>query len=262
MCLPFSLLSFFAAHLNRPFKNKFTCDNSAVFLLLLFCLKGQGVAAEQLSCLLEPSQTISLSSSVTGVVKAVHVDRGDAIKKGQVLFTLDNATEKASLETYRVRMEFAQHKLARNEKMFADQLLSDFAYDEAITEHTLARLAMNEAQVKLDKRAVRSPIDGQVVRRDIEPGEYVGEAPVMQLVALDSIYAEAVLRAQYYGKISEGMEVDLQVLAAPQSSHRAKVVRIDPVIDGASGTFGVRLALDNRQRKITAGLKCQVDFAL
>jgi len=72
-------------------------------------------AAAGFECLIEPSQVIELRASVDGVIAAVHVQRGDVLRKGQVLVELQSAAEKVAVESarYRAQME-GQITTARN----------------------------------------------------------------------------------------------------------------------------------------------------
>lgn len=226
----------------------------------------QQVAAQsesELSCLLEPSSETQLSSPVTGVVSKVNTERGARVQKGQVLVSLESELDRASLKTAKARSEFAERKLERNRALLEKELLSDFERDELVTEHQLAQLSVQEAQVRLRQRDIRSPISGVVIRRLVSVGEYVGADPVMELVSLNPLYAEVVMRADRYGQIHEGMKVDVALqgsAAASDSAVRGVVTVVDRVIDAASSTFGFRVQVDNPDLKLPAGLKCHIVF--
>ena len=55
------------------------------------------VADESFDCVIEPQQTVKLSSAVAGVIREVAVDRGDTVKKGQVVARLEAGVEEANL---------------------------------------------------------------------------------------------------------------------------------------------------------------------
>ena len=121
---------------------------------------------------------------------------------------------------------------------------------------------MGQTQAMLAQKTIRSPLTGVVVDTFLDPGEYVGEEPVLQVVQLDPLYVEAVVPAEYHGQIKAGATA-LVTLASPlNSSHRARVEIVDLVLDAASNTFGVRLQLDNPDYLLPAGLKCSVNFEL
>lgn len=219
----------------------------------------------QLSCLLEPSSETKLSSPVSGVVAHVTAERGGKVRKGQEVLALESELDKASLKSAKARAEFAARKLERNRRLLEQELLSDFERDELVTEHQLALLAVGEAQSRLKQRSLKSPIDGVVVKRHVSVGEYVGTDPVMELVALNPLHAEVIMRAAQYGEIKEGMKLgvlinDPAVSETGAVRHEGVVTVVDRVIDAASSTFGFRVKVENSNLALPAGLKCSIEF--
>jgi membrane fusion protein (multidrug efflux system) len=209
-----------------------------------------------LSCLLEPSSQVKVSSPVPGVVKTLSSERGARVKKGQEIMTLQNGVEKAALAIAQAKAEFSRRKYERNGELLRKGLLSGYERDELLIEKKLGELAVREAQERLKQRTIRSPINGFVVNRYISVGELVGEEPVMELVALNPLHAELVLRGDYYGSIKEGIQVSIEV-SGISGKYRGTVTIVDQVIDAASGTFGVQVQLSNDDFALPAGLKCQ-----
>jgi len=217
------------------------------------------INAAQLSCLLEPSQQVDISSQAPGVVNVVHMERGDQVRKGQKLLELDSAIQNAAYVTAKARASFAKRKVARNKNLLEKKLLSDLERDELLTEAELAKLMLKEAQALVKQRTVYSPINGVVVQKNISVGEYVGSEPVAKLVALDPLYVEVIMKSDVYGSLVNGMTVEVQ----PERDGRryeGKIKIVDKIIDAASGTFGVRIELPNPDFILPAGLKCQAFF--
>lgn len=221
----------------------------------LWLLLGGSAQADVLSCLLEPSQQTDVSAQTTGVVQRVFVERGDKVSKGQPLLELHHGLESAALSSAKQKANFALRKLERNSELLEKKLLSEYESDELYTEHSLALLAVKEAEEKLTQKKLQSPIDGVVTRRMIAVGEFVGVDPVLTLVSLNPLYAELVLTAADYKQLATLRAARLQV---GEKQVSAKVLLVDPVIDAASGTFGMRLQVDNPNGDIPAGLPCVV----
>jgi multidrug efflux pump subunit AcrA (membrane-fusion protein) len=70
---------------------------------LLLLLSSGSAMAEDYACLIEPRQVLKLATPVQGVVASVAVDRGDRLKKGQVVARLDSEVEEANLLIARLR---------------------------------------------------------------------------------------------------------------------------------------------------------------
>lgn len=238
---------------------KFTLS-MAIGLPQLLWAANEPLNNAQLSCLLEPSKEVELSSEVPGVLQKISVQRGDKVAKGDVIASLTTRVERAALETARARVDFAKRKVKRNEVLYKKGLLSDHERDELLTEQRLAELTAKESYVRLQQRQTKSPLSGVVVERYSDPGEYVDEEPLLKIVSLDPLHAEVVLRSELYGHVQKGMQVDIFPEGPLSQAYPGQVEIIDPMIDAASSTFGVRITLANPEQRVPAGLRCRVSF--
>ncbi len=209
-----------------------------------------------LGCMLEPSQKVEISSPVSGVLDNVAVKRGDTIRMGQTLFQLKAGVEKAGVELAKVKTEFAKRKLERNQELYKDEILSVHERDEIETELLSAQMELRLKEQELALRSVFSPINGVVVDRLHEQGEYVNVDPVMRLATLNPLHVDLLLPASYFGQIAKGQFLMIKPETAVVESRKAQVIIVDPLIDPASGTFRVQLKMDNPGHKIPAGVRC------
>ncbi|MDF2446951.1 MAG: secretion protein HlyD [Moraxellaceae bacterium] len=212
------------------------------------------------SCLLEPSSRVEVATEVQGVLDAVLVERGALVKRGAVLARMRSGLEEASVTLARAKADFGTRKSTRNEELFAEEMISTHEKDELQTEAMIAKLELRESEERLRMRQILSPVDGIVVERHKSAGEYVGNEPVFTVVRVDPLHVEVVAPASRYGTIRKGMVADVRPEQPVGGSFKARVSIVDPVIDAASGTFGVRLTLPNPGNALPAGLKCQVSF--
>lgn len=212
------------------------------------------------SCLLEPSSRVEVASEVPGVLDDVLVERGMAVRRGAVLARLRSGVEEAAVSLARAKAEFGARKSTRNSELAAEEMISTHEKDELETEAMISKLELREAEERLSMRQILSPVDGIVVERHKAAGEYVGSEPVFTLVRVDPLYVEVVAPASRYGTIRKGMVAEVRPEQPVGGAFKARVAIVDPVIDAASGTFGVRLTLPNPRNSLPAGLKCSVSF--
>lgn len=240
-----------------------------------------------LQCLIEPQHVVHLGSAVEGLLDSVNVDRGARVKKGDVVATLESGAEKTSLDLARerarlrgqlaeaqARVDFGQRDLARYEKLRAQDIVAERLYDEAKTNLkrssadleaayeslTLAKLEVDHSEALLERRRVRAPIDGVVTRRLLQPGEYVNNKEILEIAQLDPLRVEVLVPAAFYGQIHVGTEAMVTPEDLGTKPQAAFVTVVDPLIDAASSTFGVRLELPNAARSLPAGLRCRLRF--
>jgi RND family efflux transporter MFP subunit len=250
---------------------------------------GAGVRMEY-DCLIEARQSIDVRTSVEGVIEAVHVQRGELVKKGALVATLSSGPEKAALDMARsrasmegeikaaeARVELTRKKWERADELQKKNFVSESARDEAQAEYRLAteqlraarenrRLAeldVARAREVLAQRTIKSPVDGVVVDVMLRPGELMSsnqKNPIMKIVEVDPLNVELVLPVSQFGKVRLGQVAEVLPEEPVGGKHRARVEIVDPVVDAASGTFGVRLRLPNPGNRVPAGVKCKARF--
>jgi RND family efflux transporter MFP subunit len=246
--------------------------------------------AQEYDCMIEARQAIEIRAPVEAVIEKVHVRRGEAVRRGQLLVTLAAGPERAALALARsraqmqgelkaavARMDIAQKKAQRADELFKQKFISENARDEARAELQLAteelrrvretqqlnELEAQRAAEVVAMRSIRSPLDGLVVEVMLSPGEFGAitfKDPIMRLSEIDPLYVEVVLPVSQYGQVKPGQKATVMPEAPVGGRYNTTVTLVDKVIDAASGTFGVRLELPNRKLQIPAGVRCRVDF--
>lgn len=267
-------------------------------LLLLLCFSaalpqaraqsGTDALADSGTCIIKPHESVQLGSAVSGLLAATLVDRGDVVKKGQLVAQLDSSLEQATLDLDRMRaandtaikVEQADRELsvreAERKRYLVDQKIANLnSLDELQTKAREGELRVQQAQMDqklaaltavrsqraLELKQIRSPIDGVVIDRKLSAGEYIHEqTSIMTIAQIDPLNVELVLPLDRYGTIKVGATGMVHPAAPVGGAYPAKVEIVDPVIDAASNTFGVRLILANPKRVIPAGIHCTVDW--
>ena len=243
--------------------------------------------AQSLDCLINPYVVVAVSFATDGVLDAVKVDRGDLVKEGQVLATLESSIEKATIalatararvespmKSNQVRLDFGVRRFDRTDEMYRKNLvplkeldeaetqkvLADISLLEAKENRELAELELERAKATLAQRTLRSPVNGVVTERLLSPGEFVRGTAIVKLAQLHPLRVEVITPVTLLGRITAGMRADVLPEAPVGGVYPATVAVVDRVVDAASGTFGVRLELPNADYRLPAGLKCKVRF--
>lgn len=250
-------------------------------------------SAAVFDCLIEPTQTVDISSPVVGLLEKVNVRRGDKVYKGQVIASLESTAETASAalaryksemtaptETAKSKIEFAKRKYERRRDMRAQNFMSAQEQDEAENELKLAEAELKMAQENkevaklewlqqsglLDLRTLRSPFDGIVVDQILYPGEVVEPSgqkkSILKLAQLNPLRVYVILPMSAFGKVKPGMKVNVSPELPVGGRYSGSVNIIDRIVDAASGTFGVFLVVANPKLEVPAGVKCKADFPI
>lgn len=249
-----------------------------------------GAGAAGTECLLEPWQVVEVRSPVDGIIASIAVSRGDTIRRGQLLVTLQSEAERAgvdlaaaraaargAIEAARNRIDYATKKLARLTDLQRDNFSTQQAVDEAQAEKRLAeselqsavetrdmaRVELRRAQELLAMRTMMSPFNGVVVDRLLNPGDLAesgsGRKPALRVAQTDLVRADVALPAVLFGQVRLGTRATVTPVVGG-ASFAATVRNVDRVIDAASGTFIARLEVPNPQGLVPAGARCNASI--
>ena len=238
---------------------------------------------------LEPVNQVDVGSELSGTVETVTVDFNDKVLRGQVLARLDTdrleaqvLESRAALHSSEAKVKEAQATVQetrltfeRCEKLSERQLCSSaeldnaraaYARAQATEASTRAQVAQSRAtldgkEADLAKAVIRSPIDGLVLLRQIEPGQTVAaslQAPVLFTLAEDLAHMElhvAVDEADV-GRIAEGQAARFTVDAWPERSFPARItqVRYAPRTVEGVVTYETVLTVDNADLALRPGM--------
>lgn len=266
---------------------RFTPRISRRFVVLILVLSSTAYGNEPLECLIEPHLLIDVSSSEIGVLASVNVDAGDSVRKNDVIAALrtdvENATYDVSsaraqsgseIELLKREHEYALRNQQRVDELNAENVISKQEVDEVHTSQSAAKLRFQAASEKqrtarleairdelaLARRIVRSPIDGVVINKYRNVGEYVEGDPILQLAQLDPLLIRVIVPIAMFGQIEMGMQAIVTPELSIEGPFEATVTSIDPMVDAATATLGVRLSLPNPDHRLPPGLKCTLTF--
>jgi len=242
---------------------------------------------EELDGFIEPSLVVNVGSSVSGIIESLEVDRGDIVKKDQILARLNSGIEQANVNLIKTRselmatiglkkarVEFATREHQRRSELSKKGIIPDYELDEAETNLVIARhelqeteeqqqislLELKQAEAILERRVIRSPLNGIVVERYLSPGELVSDGPLFRLSQLDPLNVEVIAPVSMLGLVKAGKKAEVRPENPVDKVYVGRVTIVDQVVDAASGTFGIRIELRNKNYALPAGLKCRVRF--
>jgi RND family efflux transporter MFP subunit len=251
---------------------------------LLFSRLAAGVTFDGFT---EPFRKIEVAASEPGTVAQLLVHEGDRVTKGQALATLDNdvlevsreiaaasARAKGKLDSAEAERDLRKTRLQRLEPLRTeghasqeeiDRAAADLAVAEAnlqaaLEQHQLDELERKKIDAMIERRTLRSPIDGCVLKIQKEEREFVSPsaAAVATVVQLDPLRVVFSLPTAFAAKLSAASPVDLEL---PESGTklRGKVELIAPVTDAESGTVRVKVLIDNANGAYRCGIRCLLD---
>ena len=235
----------------------------------------------------EAIDRVEVRPRVSGYISSVNFTEGSEVKKGDVLFVIDQRPYAAELKHAQAQLAQArsQLSLAKSEKARAVNLLAQHAIsqeefdtrassdEQAEANVQLAQAALDTAQLNMDWTRVTAPISGRISRANVTVGNLVsnGQTMLTTLVSLDPIYVRFDGDEQAYLRYTK-MEKDRAAAGSKEQPspvlvgladeagfpHSGVMVFLDNEVDPATGTIRTRARLDNHDRAFTPGLFARV----
>ena len=183
----------------------------------------------------------------TGPIVELNVEEGDFVRAGQVLARIDAAEVQAQLGIARVNLAEAELTWNRAQDSYREEVISQEAYDQARSSFDGAAAQIVGTEILLNYTVIRAPFDGLIIERVVKNAEHVGaNARLFRISDFDPLLCPIQLPEKDLPRLSLGQPSYLTVEAFPGERFPARVLRISPIVDAATGTVKVTLAIEGR----------------
>ncbi|PQV52564.1 efflux RND transporter periplasmic adaptor subunit [Paraburkholderia sp. BL21I4N1] len=210
----------------------------------------------------------AVKSKVAGSALDVAVREGDTVKTGQILARIDARDYVARAEQSRGQMaamagqlDIAKQTLDNNRVLVEKGFISKNAFDTAQSQYEIARANLDAARaalassnLSLDDTVVRSPLDGQIATRSVEPGEKVAvDTKLFDVVDLRTLELEAPVPVGEIGRVRIGQPVSIAFdgIDAPV---QGAITRINPAAQPGSRSIMVYVQVANPAGTLRVGM--------
>ncbi|MFH0974216.1 MAG: efflux RND transporter periplasmic adaptor subunit [Spirochaetota bacterium] len=249
---------------------------------------------------LQPTNEVTVSTELSGVIKIVYVDYNDKVKVGQILARLDTSKLEAQVTQYKAALEsarakvleaqatvnetrakFEQYKKVRelsNNKVpsQSDMGTAEASFERAKAQEASYKASVAQAKANLDaietdlsKSVIRSPINGIVLTRSIEPGQTVAaamSAPTLFTLAEDLKQMELQVNVDEadVGKVKAGQKATFTVAAHPNRTFNAWISEVHYGSSTTSGvvTYTTVLKVNNSDLSLRPGMTATADIVV
>ena len=244
---------------------------------------------------INPVNTFSVGSTVSGLIKAIYVDYNSEVTKGQLLAEIDPRTFEASVQQQQAQITNAQANLARMNavtvmskktldryrnlysknfiaKSELDQAESDYLANVAQVNAARAQIAQFQAsyktaQTNLEYTKIIAPVSGTIISRKIDVGQPVAasfQAPELFTIAQDltEMQIEVNVSEADIGKVKEGQSVTYTLDGYPDKTFEGKVsqVRLASTTTSNVVTYPVIVSVENLDNILKPGMTANVSI--
>ena len=232
---------------------------------------------------LESPQEVALMPRVSGVIEQITFNEGDLVKKGDVLFKLDDRPFAAVVASLKAQVNSAQAALeqAKSEAKRAERLTERKAISTEQAESRTSVLRQREAQLAalqaqltsaeldLEFTAIVSPIDGVISRANITKGNNIiaGQSVLTSIVSNEKMYAyfdvdERTWNSDFSNVTSNSRQaVVMQKVGERDFAYKGYINFIDNQINSSTGTLRVRAVFDQDNSQLRAGSFARIKLA-
>jgi membrane fusion protein, multidrug efflux system len=206
---------------------------------------------------------VTIAAELPG--KAVKIDlvSGKAVKKGDLLVSLDTTSEEAQLPGALAQAKLAGTELARAAKMVSENIISQSDYDKAVADHDLALSQANNIRATIAKKTIRAPFSGRLGIRQVNLGQILREGDtIVTLQSLDPIYVDFSLPQQQLARLRSGLPVRVTCDALPEVTVNGSITAINPLVDSETRNLQLRATLANPAEKLRPGMFVNVTVGL
>lgn len=233
-----------------------------------------GNRIRQISGVLESSNRSELSFQVSGQVEEVLVNLGDRVTQGQVLasistkdYQLTLSSRQAKLRNARANLSEKQEDYNRKSSLLKKGFTSATVVDQARTalaaartEVDVTRSDLRNAELDMSRTTLKSPFDGKISRREIEPfTEVKAGQTLFELQGENSLKARVLVPETLIREVSYGQAVEIEFPTLPNTKQQGVVSEVGFQV-ATGNAFPVRVDLLENNEQLLPGMTAKVSF--
>ena len=228
---------------------------------------------------IQPVDTVSVGTQVSGTIKNVYADFNSTVKKGQLIAQIDKDLLRAQVSQINANLQQAKSNLAyqksnynRYKLLVEDKVVSPAEYETALYQYNAARdnvtsfaSQLNAAQKNLSYTDIYSPIDGTVLSRNVNAGQTVASSfstPTLFVIAKDltRMQVRAAIDEADIGNVQNGQRVTFTVDAFPDDVFEGTVkeIRLQPSVSSNVVTYVTIVDAPNTNQKLKPGMTASI----
>ena len=225
---------------------------------------------------IEAYKTVNLQAQVSGDLTGMYFEEGQEVKKGQLLFTIDDrpyqaalAKAEAALRGSIAALKYSKETVSRYTDLAKEKFVSQLNYDEYVTnslEHDASMQAnlaeLDTARINLSYCTLSAPMDSVAGKKEIDIGNFISVGEQTPLIVLNQI--DPVFAAFYVPDVDLPIIQTMQLKSGPLSteiylngekseSFKGTLTLIDNLVDQATGSIFMKATIPNSEKDLWPG---------
>ncbi len=209
-------------------------------------------------------------AKIAGYLKEIKVDKGDRVKRGQVIARLESPELDQEVADARAKYEIARLTDRRNQQLQRQKVIAQQAADESRAAMLSAQAALRQLEAMRAYKIITAPFDGMVTQRYVDPGTLVpqtttpasGATPIVSMATLKPLRVYADVPQSVAPFIRNGDPASVAVAEFPRREFRGTVTRHPEALNSVTRTMLVEIDLPNDDLTLYPGMYARVSFTV
>lgn len=211
-----------------------------------------------------PFATATLYAKITGYLSTIAVDKGDTVKKGAVLATIESPETDRNFDAAVVNAKNLQRIANRYLFLLKRKLVSPQEAQQAFTNAKVAAEQARQLRVLKDYERVAAPFDGQVTARFIDPGTLIQNAatPIVTVARTDRLRVYVYVDQRDAASVHPQLEAAVFLEERPDKRWPATITRTTGALDPRTRMLLTEIDFANKPARIVPGSFVKVSLAV
>ncbi len=207
---------------------------------------------------IKPYQKALLSVTEGGKITKFHKDKGDYVKKGEIILEIDNKILKANLDAAKAQFELAEITFQKQEEIYKQNVNSEIQYLQSKYGMEQLKANLNMIQTRYNNTFLKAPFSGYIDYKYFDEGELAPAGqPIVNLIDVSKVKVEAGVPENYTTSIKKG-DIAKTKVGAVGKEFKGKITFVGTSINPSNRTFPIEITVLNKGKQLKPELIAEV----
>jgi RND family efflux transporter MFP subunit len=216
-----------------------------------------------LPAIVQPVEEANVSINASGKLKSLNIELGTHVNKGQVIGSIDNSLKELNLSSSQLLLEKYQTDYQKYKDLYAGKAATEVEYNNAKYNYDNAKVQVAQIKQQIADGQVVSPLNGVIVKKNVNEGEFVNLGTVIaSVVDVSKLKANVMVSEKEAYRLKTGLPVTITSDVYPGKSFKGSIRYISPKGD-ESHNYLVEVSFENTGAvALKAGTFVRAEFDL
>lgn len=210
---------------------------------------------------LNPKEEGVITAKVSGIIENVYPNLGDIVTTKDILCEIEPEVFKSTYNKAKLAYENISTQYNRMVELYKNEAISKSSYEEIETKYHSSKEDYVLAKLNLEHSRIKSPINGMISSKKVLVGQGVSTGmELFRVVDISQLYVNTGITEKDIDKIKEGQDVN--IITSNELIYQGKVKVIGPVPNPQTGTYPIKVLVDNSNKELKAGMFVDIEVII